>query len=244
MEPLRVEVLDVPVDCVTMDQAVQWADARARGYEPQAVIAVNPEKVIKAQSDPELLRLLRSAGLLIPDGIGVVFATRLLRLGYSERVPGAELMPRLCALAATRGYRVFLFGASPEVNSAAVARLREKFPGLNVVGTQHGFVPGTEMPTVIARINEAKPDFLFVALGSPKQELWMAQYLPQLHVKVCQGVGGTFDVLAGRVKRAPWLFRTVHLEWLYRLLSQPSRLMRQTALPLFAFQILRKRVFG
>ncbi|MBX3237140.1 MAG: WecB/TagA/CpsF family glycosyltransferase [Nitrospiraceae bacterium] len=244
MEPLRVEVLDVPVDCVTMDQAVQWADARVSSAEPKAVIAVNPEKVMKAQSDPDLLRLLRSAGLLIPDGIGVVFATRFLRLGYSERVPGAELMPRLCALAAAKGYRVFLFGASPDVNLEAAARLREEFPGLNIVGTQHGYVQDAEMPAVLARINEGKPDFLFIALGSPRQELWMARFLPQLQVKVCQGVGGTFDVLAGKVKRAPWLFRTIHLEWLYRLLSQPSRLARQTALPLFAFQILRKRVLG
>ncbi|MFO0729937.1 MAG: WecB/TagA/CpsF family glycosyltransferase [Nitrospiraceae bacterium] len=244
MEPLRVEVLDVPVDCVTMDQAVQWADARVSSAEPKAVIAVNPEKVMKAQSDPDLLRLLRSAGLLIPDGIGVVFATRCLRLGYSERVPGAELMPRLCALAAAKGYRVFLFGASPDVNLEAAARLREEFPGLNIVGTQHGYVQDAEMPAVLARINEGKPDFLFIALGSPRQELWMARFLPQLQVKVCQGVGGTFDVLAGKVKRAPWLFRTIHLEWLYRLLSQPSRLARQTALPLFAFQILRKRVLG
>ena len=153
-------------------------------------------------------------------------------------------MPRLCALAAAKGYRVFLFGASPDVNLEAAARLREEFPGLNIVGTQHGYVQDAEMPAVLARINEGKPDFLFIALGSPRQELWMARFLPQLQVKVCQGVGGTFDVLAGKVKRAPWLFRTIHLEWLYRLLSQPSRLARQTALPLFAFQILRKRVLG
>jgi N-acetylglucosaminyldiphosphoundecaprenol N-acetyl-beta-D-mannosaminyltransferase len=244
MVPTRVDILDIPVDCVTMDQAVAWADSRMHLSEPKTVIAVNPEKIMKAQTDPQLQQFLRSAGLLIPDGIGVVLATRLLGLGYAERVPGAELMPRLCALASEKGYRVFLFGASPEVNERAAAKLRNDFPTLIIAGTQHGYVQPAEMPAVLDRINRAAPDFLFIALGSPKQELWMSTYLPQLRVKVCQGVGGTFDVLAGRVRRAPWFFRCIHLEWFYRLLSQPSRLLRQTALPLFAFHILRKRVLG
>ncbi len=244
MVPTRVDILSIPVDCVTMDQAVEWADSRMKLSEPKTVIAVNPEKIMKAQTDPQLQQFLRSAGLLIPDGIGVVLATRLLGLGYAERVPGAELMPRLCALASEKGYSVFLFGASPEVNERAAAKLRSDFPTLTIAGTQHGYVQPAEMPAVLDCINKAAPDFLFIALGSPKQELWMSTYLPQLRVKVCQGVGGTFDVLAGRVKRAPWFFRCIHLEWFYRLLSQPSRLLRQTALPLFAFHILRKRVFG
>ncbi len=244
MVPTRVDILNIPVDCITMDQAVAWADSRMTLSEPKTVIAVNPEKIMKAQSDPTLQQFLRSAGLLIPDGIGVVMATKLLGLGYAERVPGAELMPRLCALAAEKGYSVFLFGASPEVNERAAARLRKDFPALTIAGTQHGYVNAAEMPAVIDRINAVAPDFLFIALGSPKQELWMSTHLPRLRVKVCQGVGGTFDVLAGRVKRAPWIFRRIHLEWLYRLLSQPGRLLRQTALPLFAFHILRKRVLG
>ncbi len=242
--PTRVEVLNVPVDCVTMDQAVQWAESCMSGTEPRTVIAVNPEKIMKVQSDQVLQGILHSAGLLIPDGIGVVLAIRLLGLGYVERVPGVELMPRLCALAAQHGYRVFLFGASLEVNARAAAKLRSAFPGLNIVGTQHGCVQDSDMPAVLAHINKAQPDFLFLALGSPKQELWMSTYLPQLRVKVCQGVGGTFDVLAEHVKRAPLVFRSLHLEWLYRLLSQPTRLMRQLALPLFAVRILRKRMYG
>ena len=244
MVPTRVDILNIPVDCVTMDQAVAWADSRMTLSEPKTVIAVNPEKIMKAQSDPALRQFLRSAGLLIPDGIGVVIATKLLGLGYAERVPGSELMPRLCGLAAEKGYSIFLFGASPEVNERAAHKLRQEFPGLTIAGTQHGYVDDADMPAVIDHINAVAPHFLFIALGSPKQELWMSTYLPRLRVKVCQGVGGTFDVLAGRVKRAPWIFRCIHLEWFYRLLSQPSRLVRQTALPLFAFHILRKRVLG
>ena len=244
MKPKRVEILGVPVDCVTMDQALQWVESLLTSDKPHSVIAVNPEKVVKASRDPELLNHLRSAGLLIPDGIGVVLAVRLLGLGHLERVPGSELMPKLCEQAALKRHKVFLFGASPEVSSRAAHVLRQRFPGLNIVGTQHGYVKNEDMTAVIEAINALQTDLLFVALGSPKQELWMTRYLPSLKVKVCQGVGGTFDVIAGRVKRAPLVFRALHLEWFYRLLSQPSRILRQTALPLFVFHVLRKWLIG
>lgn len=241
MNPTRVEILGVPVDCVTMEQAVQWAETTLASTQPQSVIAVNPEKVIQANHDPEVLKRLQQAGLLIPDGIGVVFAVRLLGLGYLKRVPGSELMPKLCEQAAKKGYKVFLFGANQEVISHAAVALCQRYPGLNIVGTQHGYVKEEEMPSVITAINDTQAELLFVALGSPKQELWMTRYVPLLKVKVCQGVGGTFDVIAGRVKRAPLLFRSMHLEWFYRLLSQPSRIFRQTALPIFVYQVLKSK---
>jgi N-acetylglucosaminyldiphosphoundecaprenol N-acetyl-beta-D-mannosaminyltransferase len=237
----RIEVCGVPVDCLTMADALRVTeDWIEKGDHPFTILAVNPEKVIRAQQDSTLLATLRSSGLLIPDGIGVIMAIRLLDLGRAERIPGAELMPKLCERAALKGYTVFLFGASAEVNQQAVAVLRDQYPGIRIVGSQHGYVKEEEMPSVIARINECQTDLLFVALGSPHQELWMARYLPQLKVKVCQGVGGTFDVIAGRVRRAPKFFRSLHLEWFYRLASNPSRLRRQTALPKFAYRILKE----
>lgn len=241
----RIEVCGTPVDCLTMSHAVHVTESWIEtGDRPLAILAVNPEKIVRAQQDPKLLATLQASGLLIPDGIGVVFAARLLRLGHMERVPGSELMPILCQRAASKGLSVFLFGAAPEVVTDTAQVLKRRFVGLNIVGIQHGYVEEENMPTVIALINAAQPDLLFVALGSPKQELWMTRYLPALNVKVCQGVGGTFDVIAGRVKRAPLLFRVIHLEWLYRLFAQPSRIFRQTALPLFALQVLRKRLLG
>lgn len=236
----RIEVCGVPVDCLTMADALRVTeDWIEKGDHPFTILAVNPEKVIRAQQDSTLLATLRSSGLLIPDGIGVIMAMRLLGLGRAERVPGAELMPKLCQRAASKGYTVFLFGASEEVNQQAVAVLRDQYPGIRIIGSQHGYVKEQEMPSVITRINKCQPDLLFVALGSPHQELWMARYLPQLKVKVCQGVGGTFDVIAGRVRRAPKLFRSLHLEWFYRLASNPSRIRRQTALPKFAYRVLK-----
>jgi len=240
----RVYVLGVPVDAVDMDQALVAVERMIHGNRAQAVIAVNPEKVIRAQQDPALLARLNNASLLIPDGIGVVAASRLLGLARMRRVPGSELMPQICGLAARNGYRVFLFGASAEVNAKTGQVLRKRYPDLRIVGQQHGHVKENEHEQVVELINASQADILFIALGSPRQELWMEKYLPQLRVKVCQGVGGTFDVIAGRVRRAPWLFRQLHLEWFYRLLAQPTRIARQSALPLFAWQVVRKRLLG
>jgi N-acetylglucosaminyldiphosphoundecaprenol N-acetyl-beta-D-mannosaminyltransferase len=240
--PTRVEVLGVPVDCVDMGQALDTVDAMIAGDRPQTGLAVNPEKVIVAQGDEGALQSLQHAGLLIPDGIGVVFAVRFLTGREINRVPGSELMPAICARAEEKGYRVFLYGAAPDVNEKAVEVLKSHYPGLQVAGRQHGYLEEGGMPALIQAINASQADVLFVALGSPRQEIWMAKYLPQLEVKVCQGVGGTFDVLAGRVKRAPAIFRKFHLEWFYRLATDPKRLLRQTALPWFLFQVIGAKI--
>lgn len=238
----RVYILGVPVDCVDMQAAVAEVDRMVRGDRCELVLAVNPEKVMAARQDPLLLETLQQAGLLIPDGIGVVLAARLLGAPKIGRVPGADLMPALCELAAARAYKVYLYGATAEISGAAVDVLRESFPGLKIVGHTHGFAPQDRMTGVIDGINQSGADILFVALGSPKQELWMSRHRDALRVKVCQGVGGSFDVLAGAVKRAPAAFRYANLEWLYRLLSQPSRAARQRVLPQFAFKVMKTRL--
>jgi len=227
-----------------MKRAVATVDVMVAGERAAAIIAVNPEKVMKAQHDAGLRQFLWNTGLLIPDGIGVVLAVRLLEGEHIERVPGAELMPAICARAAERGYTVFLFGASEEVNRRAAEVLVETYPGLRVAGRHHGYVNDAEMPAVIEKINACRPDVVFIALGSPKQELWLDRWLPELQVKVCQGVGGTFDVIAGRVQRAPEFFRRNHLEWFYRLLKQPQRAFRQTALLSFMGRVLLSKLRG
>lgn len=244
MKPKRIEILGVPVDCLTMDRTVELAASVLAGNVAHSIVAVNPEKVIRSRYDLRLREQLQRAGILIPDGIGVVIAAKILGLGRLERVPGSELMPKLCELAARDGHRVFLFGAAPDVNERAVQVLQQRYQGLTIAGAQHGFLSQEDMPGLVDRINASQADLLFVALGSPKQEDWIDRCLPQLNVKICQGVGGTFDVIAGRVRRAPAAFRAVHLEWFYRLVANPQRLHRQTALPKFAFQVLKQRVMG
>jgi N-acetylglucosaminyldiphosphoundecaprenol N-acetyl-beta-D-mannosaminyltransferase len=244
MPPERIKILGAPLDCVDMDQSLREVEAMIEGDRAQTVIAVNPEKVVRAQKDSALMHRLQNAGLLIPDGIGVVYAARILHRKQINRVPGSELMPAICDLAARKGFKVFLFGASPEVNEETVKVLRQKYPGIQIAGHQHGYLEEKDMPTLLNNINASQADVLFIALGSPKQELWMERYLDQLNVKVCQGVGGTFDVIAGKVKRAPSLFLKLNMEWLYRLLSNPRRLSRQGALPKFACQVLRAKIAG
>ena len=243
LKPRRIEILGVPVDCVTMQHAVEYVDGLLQGAAPAVVIAVNPEKVIKAHEDGWLLDQLKAATLLVPDGIGIVWAARMLGLARMERVPGADLMLALCERAAETGRSVFLYGASPEVNEQARVALQRMYPQLRVAGNRHGYVQPAEMNGLIDEINASGAELLFVALGSPRQEFWMATHLPALQVKVCQGVGGTFDVLAGRVRRAPPAWRDLHLEWAYRLFTEPTRLPRQAALPKFAWQVLSAR-FG
>lgn len=245
LPPKRVDVLGVPVDCVDMTESLARVAALADSDQAHTILAVNPEKVIAVETNPLLLQALQEASLLIPDGIGVVWAVRLLWGETITRVPGAELMPAICAESALRGYRLFLFGASEEVNTQAVAELRRRHPDINIVGHHHGYVQGADMSIVVDAINRSKANVLFIALGSPRQEQWMKTYLPQLPaIRICQGVGGTFDVLAGHVRRAPALMRRLNLEWLYRLLAQPGRIFRQTALPRFAWRIICAKTSG
>jgi N-acetylglucosaminyldiphosphoundecaprenol N-acetyl-beta-D-mannosaminyltransferase len=235
----RIEVLGVPVDCLNWQVTLALVESDLGSLGPaKAVVAVNPEKIIRAQRDARLLEDLRRSALLIPDGIGVVVAARLLGLGRMERVPGSELMPKICEIAERRGLGVYLFGARPEINEKAAAALCIRYPQLHIAGRQHGYISENEMEQVVESINASGAAVLFLALGSPRQEIWMGRYLPRLKVRICQGVGGTFDVIAGAVKRAPPAFIKLHLEWLYRLLSDPRRLLRQTALPKFALRVL------
>ncbi len=245
MIPTRIEILGVPIDCVNMQSALQTIEHYLEQNQPKSVIAVNPEKIIKCHADKNLLKIIQQAGMIIPDGIGAVIAARMLKSKKMQRVPGSELMPEICALAERKGKKVFLFGAKPEVNMKAVSNLKLKYPDLNIVGSQDGYLSEEEMPSLVQRINQLETDILFIALGSPAQEIWMSKYLNSLNVKICQGVGGTFDVIAGNVKRAPAFFRAIYLEWFYRLASQPKRLVRQTALPKFVYLVIKQKLgFG
>jgi N-acetylglucosaminyldiphosphoundecaprenol N-acetyl-beta-D-mannosaminyltransferase len=242
MSVSRIRILGVPVDCVDMQQAVAEVDRMIFGNRCELVLAVNPEKVMAAREDPLLLAALEQAGLLIPDGIGVVLAARVLGSPQLTRVPGADLMPALCELASLRGYGAYLLGATPQVNEAAVGAVRNRFPALRISGNAHGMFPEERALDIVNDINGSGADILFVALGSPKQEYWMSRYRDALRVKACQGVGGSFDVLAGVVKRAPAAFRRTNLEWFYRLVSQPRRAARQRVLPHFAYEVVKARI--
>jgi N-acetylglucosaminyldiphosphoundecaprenol N-acetyl-beta-D-mannosaminyltransferase len=242
IKPNRVDILGVPVDCVDMRQSLEIIDSMIRGDYANSVIAINPEKIMKARNDPKLLNLLKNAGLLIPDGIGAVIAAKVLYGKSISRVPGAELMPEICKQSISKGYKLFLLGAAPDVNEKAVEVLKAEYQGINIVGSQHGYYSVDDIPDLVERINHSEADVLFIALGSPRQELWMEEYLPKLNIKVCQGVGGTFDVIAGKVKRAPVFFQRIHLEWFYRLMMQPKRIFRQLVYIKFTLMVFLQKL--
>jgi len=222
-----------------MQGALAFVDNYIRhGQKPGTILAINPEKVYTLRDSPILKEFFENAALLIPDGIGMVKALKLLHNVKVNRVPGADLMQEICAKAPKKGYRIFLYGAKEDVNRKAASKIKERFPGIQIAGRAHGYVKPEEMNELIMRINEAKADILFVGLGSPSQEQWMQKYMPRLNVKLLQGIGGTLDTITGKVKRAPIGFQKLGLEWFYRLLKQPTRFKRQLNLVRFVVEVM------
>lgn len=234
-ERMKETVLGIQVNTEGYDELMADVFARIERKDKALVVAINPEKIIKAKKDPALKQLLNEAEIQIPDGIGVILASKLQKGQIRERVTGVDMMLRLCEEAAKRGKPIFLYGGKPDIANRAKAKLESLYPGINIVGTQDGYEKDEQK--VLDAINEAKPDLLFVAMGSPKQENWINANRAKLHPTIYQGVGGSFDVLAGTVKRAPELFQKTGTEWLYRLMKEPSRIKRQMALPLFLLEV-------
>lgn len=240
----RLKILNLWVDPVDMRRAlnrvVRFVES---GDRPHAIFAVNPEKNYSVPKNPALLEAFRTADLLIPDGIGVVMAARILHGAALSRVPGVELMEEICRLSERRGYRVFLYGAKKEVSARAAEVLRARYPRLRIAGRANGYVPESGMSQLVEAINVSGAQILFLALGSPRQEKWFADHGAKLkNVRVVQGIGGTLDVIAGSVRRAPAVWCRFSVEWLYRLLSDPRRIGRQWALPLFALHTVLARL--
>lgn len=240
----RLPILDIWVDPVTMDQALDITSAFVEhGDRVHTVFAANPEKNASVPKNDLLYSMFRNADLIIPDGIGMVLAARILYGRRLQRVPGCELMQNMCALAARKGYRIFIYGAKEEVNQKAVETLRQRHRDLLIVGRSNGYVPEEHMDDLIEEINDSGAQILFVALGSPAQEKWISTHGSGLkHVRVCQGIGGTLDVIAGAVRRAPEIYCRMGLEWLFRLFENPTRITRQKVLPVFAWQVLKQRL--
>jgi len=237
---MRVNLLGANIDALNMEETVERVAGFIRSGRPHRIITLNPEFLYRAQFEKELLELAKRADLVTPDGVGIVWACRVAGRPVPERVTGIDLMLRLVERAAAEGWRVYLLGAAPGVAEEAAEKLGLEHPGLQVVGVHHGYFQGNEENEVAAEIKKANPDLLFVALGAPKQERWINKHLEETGAAAALGVGGSFDVVAGRAKRAPQWIRSLHLEWLSRLLKEPSRWRRQLVLPLFAWLVIKK----
>ena len=237
----RVNILGVDVDAVTMAEAV---DVVRRAMDTRAGVMVataNAEMLMRATHDEELRRILNASALVVPDGAGTVWAARHLGHAMPERVAGYDLAQELLRCAPAEGRCVYFFGSAPGVAEKAKAKAEQLYPGIELVGVRNGFFSPADNAAIIAEIRAARPDLLLVALGVPKQEKWIAAHLAELDVPVAIGVGGTLDVMAGVMKRAPLWMQKAKLEWLFRGLMQPKRAGRLLALPKFVLKVHASR---
>ena len=234
-----VKILDVPVHPLTMGEAVSALEESITSGEQAFVVTANAEIIMMCQEDAGYKKIVsQDAQLVLPDGAGAVWAGRHLGYKVPERVAGFDLYCQLLDKAAQKGYKAFFFGGSPGIAEAAKAKSEELYPGVQVVGCRNGYFKEEESQAIIDEVNASGADMLFAALGAPKQEKWLVRYREQLKPKILMGIGGSFDVFAGKMERAPKWMQDASLEWLFRLYKQPSRFMRMMALPKFVLKVV------
>jgi N-acetylglucosaminyldiphosphoundecaprenol N-acetyl-beta-D-mannosaminyltransferase len=241
MEKKVINILGVPVTPFSMDEAVSWLMERVDRKIPTQVVTANAEIIMMAQENPAYAELLRAADLVLPDGAGTVWAGRKLGYTVPERVAGFDLFLELLSSAAQQGQRIFFFGAAPGIAEAAKKKAEDLAPGVKIVGCRNGYFSEADEPSIIEEINASGAEILFAALGAPKQEFWLRDHGHLLAPVLRIGLGGSFDVLAGKMERAPKWMQEASLEWLYRLYKQPSRLGRMMALPKFVLRVLQEK---
>ena len=234
----KVDILGVKFSPFDIDMCADYIFNLAQKEGFHYAFTPNSEMVMAADKDGEFKEILNSADILTADGIGIIYASKILKNPIEQRASGYDISLKLLEKMAETGKSVYLFGASPEVNAVATEKLKEKYPSLIISGNSDGYFDKNKEKKIIEDINSKKPDFLFVCLGSPKQEKWIYENRDKLLAKVAMGLGGCLDVYAGNVKRAPDIFIRLGLEWFYRLITQPKRFFRMLALPQFMIKVL------
>jgi N-acetylglucosaminyldiphosphoundecaprenol N-acetyl-beta-D-mannosaminyltransferase len=221
----RVRLFGTPVDALTFVETVDRSFELADAGGPAQHVVLNAAKVVQMRDDDRLRSIVAGCDLVNADGQSVVWASRVLGRPLPERVAGIDLFNAILERAAETGHRVFFLGATQEVLAEMVARLRERHPSLVVAGYHDGYWHDDD--AVVATVRAARPDFLFLAIPSPRKEYWLSENLDRLAVPFVMGVGGTFDVVAGKVRRAPLWVQRAGCEWLYRLAQEPRRMWRR-----------------
>jgi len=239
----QVKILDVNVDAVSPEEAKEKITEFIRSKKPHLVITANSLMVNHASNDEYLKNVFNNAGLVVADSIGIVLAARLWGVRL-RRIPGIDLMLELCSVISEKGYKVFLLGARDDVIRKAGGNLRLKFPSIKIAGLHHGYFKedSTGEEEILDAIKSAKPDVLLVGLNTPYQEKWIYRHLKELNVPVCMGVGGSFDIISGRLRRAPRWMRGAGLEWFYRFWIEVWRLKRLALLPVFMYKVILQRI--
>jgi N-acetylglucosaminyldiphosphoundecaprenol N-acetyl-beta-D-mannosaminyltransferase len=240
----KITLFGCPIDTLTFDDTLRRIEDSIQKRRPIRHCAINAAKIVKIQSDRTFREIVVSSDLISPDGQSIVWASRFLKKPLPERVTGIDLMQRLLKLASEKGYKVFLLGAKEEVICELKEKLKRELPNLNLVGCRNGYFSPDEEEGIVKEINEKKPDILFIGMSSPKKEYWMSKYQSALKVSFVMGVGGSFDVLVGKTKRAPQWMQRVGLEWFYRFWQEPTRMWKRYLITntLFLFYLLEEKL--
>ena len=241
---MKINVLGVAFDDLAPDEAVRAGTQLLSEPGFHYAVTPNPEFLLAAEGDEEFRHTLNRADLVLADGVGVIYAARLLGTPLRSRVPGIDFASAMLSALAERGGRLFLLGAKPGVAEEAGRRLLERYPGLVLCGTHDGYFSDEQSPAVAQEIRQSGAELLFVCLGAPKQEKWMARFGPETGARLAIGLGGALDVYAGNVQRAPLAWQKLGMEWAYRLIRQPSRIGRMARLPLVLVKAAGQRLRG
>lgn len=242
----KISIFGVNICNLTFQEAVKKIEQFLEEDRPHRIYTPNTEIVMAVRKDPKLCQLINSAELVVADGIGLIYGSKIRKLPLKMRVTGYDLSMEMLEYAAKKNYRLYFLGGKPGVAERAAENVNKKYPGISIVGTHDGYFQGAHMGcayheeelALLKEIEEKAPDIIFVGLGFPKQEIWINEHYKQLKTKVLIGNGGVLDVLAGEAKRAPDIFIRLNLEWFYRLMKNPSRLKRQMAIPKFLAAII------
>lgn len=236
-----VSIFGIPFSKLNMNDTVKYLTEAVISGRPHQVITANPIMVMAALDDPEYKKMMQNADLIVPDGSGIVWAAGVGGDPLTERVTGFDMLHELMKVGENYRWKFYLLGTTPEVIQEAAERLQMQYPAAIIAGYRDGFFGPEQDDEVIEGIRAVSPDLLFVARGADTQEPWIARYKERLGVPVMMGVGGSFDIISGKSKRAPKVFQKLRLEWFYRLLKEPTRFKRMLALPKFAVKVLREK---
>jgi N-acetylglucosaminyldiphosphoundecaprenol N-acetyl-beta-D-mannosaminyltransferase len=224
---MTVTVLGCPITKMGLDDFVSSAERFISSKAPHYIAMMNVAKLVKMRSDKELAQSILAADLIGADGVPLVWVSRLFGTPLPGRVNGTDLMYRLLERASEKRYRIFFFGAKEAVLKRVLEVVRRDYPGVQIAGSQDGYFTAAEELAIVNKIRLAEPDILLIAFGTPKKELWVKRYLSAMRVPVIHGVGGSFDVMAGVVHRAPLWMQRSGLEWFFRVLQEPGRMWRR-----------------
>ncbi len=233
-----IDVLGTRINNINLHECMQYISQAVQKRNELWIVTANPELIFKAKEDKELSSIIHSADLILPDGAGVLWAAKQFGHVIKERVTGIDLTYRILEKGNKLGWRIFLLGARPGIAERAMDEQHIRYPCV-IFNCHHGYFTKEEESSVIEKIKVFKPDVLLVGLGSPRQEYW--NWENRSLAKTIMGVGGTIDVLSGEVRRAPRVFQKYNIEWLYRLLKEPSRIKRQVILPLYIYEVLKHK---